>query len=104
MAEPNNRSTANNTYGSRLRRKKHNEQENNDRSMRRVRGDNANPDSGNKALYDSVLSRQMMVIGTPQLRDQITSAADSSKPLMLHGYVFDRISPYFMVSSTSNIN
>jgi hypothetical protein len=65
----------------------------------------ANPaDDNNKALYNSVLSKQMVVIGTRELRDQIMAAADSSKPLVLQGYVFDRTSPYFMVRSASDIN
>jgi hypothetical protein len=56
----------------------------------------------NKALYNSVLQKQMVVIGDADLRDQIAAAADSSKPLLLHGYVFDHTSPYFVVSSASN--
>ncbi|HEY6418043.1 MAG TPA: hypothetical protein VIX59_03485 [Candidatus Binataceae bacterium] len=63
----------------------------------------ANPTNDyNKALYNSVLNKQMVVIGNADLRNQITAAADSSKPLVLHGYVFDRTSPYFVVRSVSD--
>ncbi len=62
----------------------------------------ANPsDEYNKSLYNSVLYKQMVVIGNADLRNQITAAADSSTPLVLHGYVFDRTSPYFVVRSVS---
>jgi hypothetical protein len=65
----------------------------------------ANPaDDDNKALYSSIQHKQMVVIGDAEVRNQITAAADSSKPLVLHGYVFDRTSPYFVVRSASAID
>lgn len=63
----------------------------------------ANPTNDyNKELYNSVLRKQLVVIGNAELRDRITTAADSSKPLVLNGYVFDSTSPYFVVRSASN--
>jgi hypothetical protein len=65
----------------------------------------ANPtNDNNKALYTSVLSKQMVVIGSAELLNQIATAADSSKPLVLQGYAFDRTSPYFVVRSASDID
>jgi hypothetical protein len=65
----------------------------------------ANPaDDDNKALYTSIQHKQMVVIGDAEVRNQITAAADSSKPLVLQGYVFDRTSPYFVVRSASTID
>jgi hypothetical protein len=63
----------------------------------------ANPtDDYNKALYNSVLKKQMVVIGNAELCNQIAAAADSSKPLVLQGYVFDHTNPYFVVRSASD--
>jgi hypothetical protein len=55
-----------------------------------------------KALYNSILKKQMVVIGNAELRNQIAAAADSSKPLVLQGYVFDHTAPYFVVRSASD--
>src|ERR1700733_10094671 len=42
----------------------------------------ANPtDNNNKALYNAVQCKKIVVIGNAELRNQIASAADSSKPL-----------------------
>jgi hypothetical protein len=55
-----------------------------------------------KALYYSVLKKQMVVIGNAELCNQVAAAADSSKPLVLQGYVFDHTNPYFVVRSVSD--
>jgi hypothetical protein len=64
-------------------------------------GANPSNDYG-KALYNSVLKKQMVVIGNAELCNQIAAAADSSKPLVLQGYVFDHTNPYFVVRSVSD--
>jgi hypothetical protein len=63
---------------------------------------NADPTNEyDKSLYTSVLYKQMVVIGNADLRNQITAAADSSTPVVLHGYVFDSTSPFFVVRSVN---
>jgi hypothetical protein len=50
-------------------------------------------------LYQSILTKRIEVVGRQDLRDEITRAADESKPLQVEGYVFDRTSPYLVVKS-----
>jgi hypothetical protein len=59
-----------------------------------------NPDDAYaRDLYQSILTKRVEVMGSPELRDQIAQAAAESKPVEIEGYVFDRTSPYFVVKS-----
>ncbi|MGO9603647.1 MAG: hypothetical protein ACLQAT_09665 [Candidatus Binataceae bacterium] len=50
-------------------------------------------------LYRSILTKRIEVVGQQSLRDEIAQAAAQSKPIEVEGYVFDRLSPYFVVKS-----
>jgi hypothetical protein len=50
-------------------------------------------------LYQSLLTKSIVVVGQRDLRDQIAQAADKWKPLVVEGYVFGRASPFFVVKS-----
>ncbi|MGA9725596.1 MAG: hypothetical protein WBQ86_24295 [Candidatus Binatus sp.] len=52
-------------------------------------------------LYRLILSRQLQVVGDQKLRDQIANAAaaNSSKPILVDGFVYDRTTPYLVLVS-----
>ncbi len=52
-------------------------------------------------LYNAVLTKQIAVLGDSKLRNQIVqaAAANSTQPLEIQGYVFNRQTPYFVVKS-----
>jgi hypothetical protein len=54
-------------------------------------------------LYRSMLSRPVTVVGDEALRNQIMQAASDPKsaPMEVDGYIFDRLSPYFVVRSVA---
>ncbi len=52
-----------------------------------------------KEMYRSALQKQLVLVGNPDLRRQIASASASHQPIEVDGYVFNRVSPYFVVRS-----
>ena len=56
-----------------------------------------------QTLYRLILSRQLQVVGDQRLRSQIAdaAAADSSKPVQVDGFVYDRMTPYLVLISVS---
>jgi hypothetical protein len=52
-----------------------------------------------KDLYDSILTKRITVVGDQFETTRIIDAASSKKPLVIEGYVFDRMAPYMVVKS-----
>lgn len=52
-----------------------------------------------KDLYDSILTKRITVVGDQFETSRIIDAASSQKPLVIEGYVFDRMAPYMVVKS-----
>jgi len=52
-----------------------------------------------KDLYDAILTKRITVVGDQFETTRIIDAASSQKPLVIEGYVFDRMSPYMVVKS-----
>jgi hypothetical protein len=52
-------------------------------------------------LYRLILSKQLEVVGDQKLRTQIANAAaeSSSKPVVVDGFVYDRVTPYLVLVS-----
>ncbi len=57
-----------------------------------------------QTLYRLILSRQLEVVGNQQLRTQIANAAaaNSSKPILVDGFVYDRMTPYLVLVSVGD--
>ena len=55
-------------------------------------------------LYRLILSRQLQVVGDQKLRTQIANAAtaNSSKPIQVDGFVYDRTTPYLVLVSVGD--
>ena len=53
-------------------------------------------------LYRLILSKQLEVVGDPKLRTQIANAANSSKPVVVDGFVYDRVTPYLVLVSVGD--
>jgi hypothetical protein len=54
-----------------------------------------------KEMYRSALEKQLVVVGNPDLRRQLASASATHEPMEVEGYVFNRVSPYFVVRSVT---
>ncbi len=54
-----------------------------------------------KELYRSALQKQLTVVGNPDLRNRIASSSSAAQPLEVEGYVFNQVSPYFVVRSVT---
>jgi hypothetical protein len=52
-------------------------------------------------LYRLILSKQLQVVGDQKLRAQIANAAaaNPSKPILVDGFVYDRVTPYLVLVS-----
>jgi hypothetical protein len=55
-----------------------------------------------QTLYRLILSKQLEVVGDPKLRTQIANAANSSKPVVVDGFVYDRVTPYLVLVSVGD--
>jgi hypothetical protein len=57
-----------------------------------------------QTLYRLILSRQLQVVGDQKLRMRIAqaAAADSSKPVLVDGFVYDRTTPYLVLISVGD--
>ena len=55
-----------------------------------------------KDLYDAILTKRITVVGDDFSRTKIVDAAASSKPIVVEGYVFDRMSPYMVLKSVGS--
>jgi hypothetical protein len=56
-------------------------------------------------LYRLILSRQLEVVGDRKLRSEIANAAANpahSKPILVDGFVYDRVTPYLVLVSVSD--
>jgi hypothetical protein len=55
-------------------------------------------------LYRLILSRQLQVVGDRKLRAQIAdaAAANRSKPVVVDGFVYDRMTPYLVLVSVGD--
>jgi hypothetical protein len=55
-------------------------------------------------LYRLILSKRLEVVGDQKLRAQIATAAAASpsKPLVVDGFVYDRMTPYLVLVSVGN--
>jgi hypothetical protein len=54
-----------------------------------------------KELYRAALQKELTVVGNPDLRSQIERSGSSAQPTEVEGYVFNRVSPYFVVRSVT---
>jgi hypothetical protein len=54
-----------------------------------------------KELYRSALQKELTVVGNSDLRRQIASSGSGGQPMEVEGYVFNRVSPYFVVRSVT---
>ena len=54
-------------------------------------------------LYRLILSKRLEVVGDRKLRAQIANAADAnpSKPIVVDGFVYDRMTPYLVLVSVN---
>jgi hypothetical protein len=63
-------------------------------------------DEQGQMLFRTIMSKQLVVIGDESLRDKITKAAAASpansKPLMVEGFVYDRMTPYLVLRSVDD--
>jgi len=55
-----------------------------------------------KDLYDAILTKRITVVGDDFSRTRIVDAAASQKPIVVEGYVFDRMSPYMVLKSVGS--
>ena len=57
-------------------------------------------------LYRLILSKRLVVVGDQKLRTQLTNAASAdrpnSKPILVDGYVYDRMTPYLVLVSVGD--
>ena len=54
-------------------------------------------------LYRLILGRQLEVVGDQKLRTQIANAAaNPSKPMLVDGFVYDRMTPYLVLVSVGD--
>jgi hypothetical protein len=55
-------------------------------------------------LYRLILSKRLEVVGDPKLRTQIANAAaaNPSKPVVVDGFVYDRMTPYLVLVSVGD--
>jgi hypothetical protein len=55
-------------------------------------------------LYRLILSRQLQVVGSQKLRTEIANAASAnpSKPILVDGFVYDRMTPYLVLMSVGD--
>ncbi|MFZ0680088.1 hypothetical protein [Candidatus Binatus sp.] len=55
-------------------------------------------------LYRLILSKRLEVVGDRKLRAQIANAADAnpSKPVVVDGFVYDRMTPYLVLVSVGD--
>jgi len=61
-------------------------------------------DEQGQNLYRMILSNQLEVVGDQKLRAQLAdaAAAHSSKPILVDGYVYDRMTPYLVLVSVGD--
>jgi hypothetical protein len=69
--------------------------------------DNLQFDQGDEVgqtLYHLILSKRLEVVGDQKLRTQLASAAaaNPSKPVVVDGFVYDRLTPYLVLVSVGN--
>jgi hypothetical protein len=69
--------------------------------------DNLQFDQGDElgqTLYHLILSKRLEVVGDQKLRTQLASAADAnpSKPVVVDGFVYDRVTPYLVLVSVGD--
>jgi len=57
-----------------------------------------------QTLYHLILSKRLEVVGDQKLRTQLASAATAnpSKPVVVDGFVYDRVTPYLVLVSVGN--
>ncbi len=57
-------------------------------------------------LYRLILSKRLVVVGDQKLRTQLTNAASAdrpnSKPILVDGFVYDRMTPYLVLVSVGD--
>ena len=55
-------------------------------------------------LYRLILSKRLEVVGDQKLRTQIAAAAaaNPSKPVVVDGFVYDRMTPYLVLVSVGD--
>ena len=69
--------------------------------------DNLQFDQGDElgqTLYHLILSKRLEVVGDQKLRTQLASAAaaNPSKPVVVDGFVYDRVTPYLVLVSVGD--
>ena len=69
--------------------------------------DNLQFDQGDElgqTLYHLILSKRLEVVGDQKLRTQLasTAAANPSKPVVVDGFVYDRVTPYLVLVSVGD--
>jgi hypothetical protein len=69
--------------------------------------DNLQFDQGDELgqiLYRLILSKRLEVVGDQKLRTQIANeaAANPSKPVVVDGFVYDRMTPYLVLVSVGD--
>jgi hypothetical protein len=57
-----------------------------------------------QTLYHLILSKRLEVVGDQKLRTQLASAAaaNPSKPVVVDGFVYDRVTPYLVLVSVGD--
>jgi hypothetical protein len=58
-----------------------------------------------QTLYHLILSKRLEVVGDQKLRTQLASAAaaNPSKPVVVDGFVYDRVTPYLVLVSVGEV-
>jgi hypothetical protein len=69
--------------------------------------DNLQFDQGDElgqTLYHLILGKRLEVVGDQKLRTQLASAAaaNPSKPVVVDGFVYDRVTPYLVLVSVGD--
>jgi hypothetical protein len=63
-------------------------------------------DEQGQMLYRTIMSKRLVVVGDESLREKITKAAaatpGNSRPLIVDGYVYDRMTPYLVLRSVND--
>jgi hypothetical protein len=60
-------------------------------------------DEMGQELYRLILSKRLEVVGDQKLRAQIANAAaNPSKPVVVDGFVYDRMTPYLVLVSVND--
>jgi hypothetical protein len=58
-----------------------------------------------QSLYQLILSKRLEVVGDQKLRTQLATAAaaNHSKPVVVDGFVYDRVTPYLVLVSVGEV-